>query len=139
MTKSQAMMFLADAGHNTELRQISDNRSRIAFKYRGTRIKLYTFEDDRDFLKLRCSYDLPDRLRDELEVARTVARVQRTCRVVRMTADVGSRCVVATAEQLVPDGQGFERTFWRTVDLVIVAARKANREIDLIVVDAATA
>ena len=132
MTRDQGMVFLDDAGRTLDLRGISDNRSCITFGHRGRAVKLYTHENDPEFLKLRSLYKLPDRPRDELEVARTVARVQRNFRVVRLTTDVGLRCVAATAEQFLPDGPGFERTFWRTVNLVVQAARKAHREIDSI-------
>jgi hypothetical protein len=138
MTKNHAMAFLADAGHNTELDEANENQSRVSFKYCGTWIRLYTYEEDPDFLHLCCSYNLPNGLRDELEVARTVARIQEGCKVAKVSADSESRYVVAAAEQFVPAGKGFERTFWRSVDLVVAVARDAYRAIDaLVVIDAA--
>jgi hypothetical protein len=112
------MAFL-DPRHTLNIQRISDNRFCITFGHRGRAVKLYTHDNDPDFLKLRSLYKLPDRPRDELEVARTVARVLRNFKVVRLTTDVGFRSVAATAEQFVPDGAGFERTFWRTVELVV--------------------
>ncbi len=138
MTKNHALAFLADAGHNTDIDEGDETHSRISFKYCGTWIRLFTYDEDPDFLNLYCSYNLPDGLRDELEVARAVARIQHDYKVVKVIANSELQYVGAAAEQFVPAGKGFERTFWRSVELVVQAAREAYRAIDsLVVIDAA--
>ncbi len=130
MTKDQALAFLSDAGHIVDIDEFDDVFACLAFRYRGTSIKLFTNGDDPDFLCLVCSYAIYESDIDELAVARILADVQLNLKVVKLTADLEANWVAASAEQFLPPCENFERIFWRSVELVIHAARRAHYEIN---------
>ena len=134
MTKTQALAFLADAGLITEINEVDEDHSCILFKYRGTRLRLCTYERDPDFLNINCSYALSPGLRDELTVARTVARLQSSYKVIKVAAYSEPQSFTVAAEQFIPDCEDFEQTFWRSVDLVIRAADEVYGELNSIVI-----
>jgi hypothetical protein len=134
MTKTQALAFLADAGLITELTEVDEDHSCLLFKYRGTRLRLCTYEQDVEFLNLNCSYCLAPGLRDELEVARRIARLQSSYKVVKVTASMEPQSFTVAAEQFIPECDDFERTFWRSVDLVIRAAGEVYDELNSMVI-----
>jgi len=129
MTRDAAIAFLTDAGHLVEVEDFDDTYACIAFKYRGTSVKWFTNADDPDFVCLVCSYALGKTDAAELPVARVLADVALNLKVVKLTADLEARWVAASAEQFLPPCDGFERIFWRSVELVIHAVRRAHYDI----------
>lgn len=130
MTKDQAVAFLSEAGHITDVLELDENLSRVGFKYAGTRITLLACEDDSDFLCLRCSYALDDVALDELTAARVATRLQENYKVVKVSVYIEEPAVCASAELFLPQCKSFSRIFWRSVDLIVSVANDAYRELN---------
>jgi hypothetical protein len=130
VTKEHAIVFLADAGHITDVTVIDENAASIGFKFMGWPITLFTYEDDPNFLFLRCSYVLDDTIRNELEVLRTLARIQDRAKVAKLSASIAEAEVSATAELFLPACADFAAVFWRSVDVVARVASEAHDELN---------
>ena len=132
MTKHEAIDFLTAQGHISEVEKISDDVSRISFKYRGKSIGLYTTESDPAFLFLKCDFPFDAAGRDELAVLRVMTKVDENYKVAKTAYDPEASTISATAQQFLPACPEFAALFWRTTGLVASAATEARDEVSAI-------